>query len=64
MGLDLVSKRPGFQPASRPLVIPSHSTSAAAAAAAMTSRAQAQPGRPLFDASVDGTEKMQKGQGI
>ena len=70
MGLDLVSKRPGFQPASRPLVIPSHSTSAAApapaaaAAVAMTSRAQAQPGRPLFDASVDGTEKMQKGQGI
>jgi len=65
MGLDLVSKRPGFQPASRPLVSPSHSTSAApAAAAAMTSRAQAQPGRPLFDASVDGTEKMQKGQGI
>jgi hypothetical protein len=63
MGLYLVSKRPGFQPASRPLVSPSHSTSAAPAAA-MTSRAQAQPGRPLFDASVDGTEKMQKGQGI
>jgi len=62
MGLYLVSKRPGFQPASRPLVSPSHSTSAAAAA--MASRAQAQPGRPLFDASVDGTEKMQKGQGI
>lgn len=64
MGLDLVSKSPGFQPASRPLVIPSHSTSAAGAVAATTSRAQAQLGRPFFDASVDGTEKMQKGQGI
>jgi hypothetical protein len=64
VGLVLVSKRPGFQPASRLLVIPSHSASVPAAAAAMTSRAQAQPGRPFFDASVDGTEKTQKGQGI
>jgi len=66
VSLDLGSKRPGFQLASRPLVIPSHSgaAAAAAAAAAMTSRAQDQPGRPFFGASVDGTEKMQKGQGI
>jgi hypothetical protein len=62
MGLVLVSKRPGFRPASRPLVIPSHSASAAVAA--MTSRAQAWLGRPFFDASVDETEKLQKGQGI
>ena len=62
MGLVLVSKCPGFQPAARPLVIPSHSTSVAAAATA--SLAQTQPGRPFFDPSADGTVKKQKGQGI
>ena len=64
MGLVLVSKCPGFQPAFRPPVIPFHSTSAAAAAAPPASLAQTQLGRPFSDPSVDGAEKRQKGQDI